>query len=45
MRKFVLVLSILFSCSVLARTVAVDTYICAASSSREGGDTKLDRRM
>jgi hypothetical protein len=28
MRKFVLVLSILFSCSVLARTVAVDTYVC-----------------
>lgn len=28
MRKFVLVLSILFSCSVLARTVTVDTYIC-----------------
>ena len=28
MRKFVLVLSILFSCSVFARTVAVDTYVC-----------------
>ena len=28
MRKFVLVLSILFSFSVFARTVAVDTYVC-----------------
>ncbi len=28
MRKFVLVLSILFFCSVFARTVAVDTYVC-----------------
>ena len=28
MRKFVLVLSILLSLTVLARTVAVDTYIC-----------------
>lgn len=28
MRKFVLVLSILFSCSVFARNVTVDTYVC-----------------